>query len=245
LYALFVRRLSSPGVSWQVALLALVMSLPAVTMGLVADDYELALAVTRDPWSAYTFYDDKQAVLDARARGMAPWWIDSELRQRFFRPLSSLSLALDFRIFPDSALPLHVENSILYAVIVLIVAALYRALDFSAAHLGIATRREVPSGAISRGGCGSVPPVRARDRGSTYSLDYQAGAEQRTQSSCRAMVVTLFAKSRSKPASELSGPKAFRGSSDELDSELSHAFAQARRMFAEGLGEAWRQQVRD
>jgi hypothetical protein len=59
------------------------------------------------------------------------------------------------------------------------------------------------------------------------------------------MVVTLFAKSRSKPASELSGPKAFRGWSDELDSGLSHAFAQARRMFAEGLGEARRQQVRD
>jgi hypothetical protein len=83
LYASFVRWLSSPSAPWQVALLALVMSLPAVAVGLVADDYELALAVTRDPWSAYTFYDDRQDVQDARASGMAPWWIDPELRQRF------------------------------------------------------------------------------------------------------------------------------------------------------------------
>jgi hypothetical protein len=144
LYPRFMHWLSLPSAPWQVALLALVMSLPAITMGLVADDYELALAVTRDPLSAYAFFDSdpvqrQQALLDARAKGMAPWWIDPDFHQRFLRPLSSLSLALDFRLFPHSALPLHLENSVLYAVIVLIVAELYRALGLRWAHLGLAT----------------------------------------------------------------------------------------------------------
>ena len=63
----------------------------------------------------------------------------TEYHQRFLRPLSSLSLALDFRLFPHNALPLHLENALIYAATVLVVAALYRALDLRAALLGIAT----------------------------------------------------------------------------------------------------------
>ncbi|HTU60749.1 MAG TPA: hypothetical protein VMF89_19990, partial [Polyangiales bacterium] len=81
----------------------------------------------------------RQAILAARASGMSPWWLDLEYHQRFLRPLSSLSLALDFRLFPDSAWPLHLENAVLHAAIVLVVAALYRGLGLSPAHLGLAT----------------------------------------------------------------------------------------------------------
>lgn len=144
MYAGLVQWLSRPRAPSQVAFFALLMCLPALGMGLVADDYELALAVTRDPWSAYAFYDSdpvsrQQAILEARASGMSPWWLDLDYHQRFLRPLSSLSLALDFRLFPDSAWPLHLENAMLHAAIVLIVAALYRGLELSAAHLGLAT----------------------------------------------------------------------------------------------------------
>lgn len=144
LYRRLVDWVDHPWAPVQVALIALMLSMPALTIGLAADDYDLALAVTQNPWSAYAFLsasptERTQALLDARALGMAPWWVDLDLQQRFMRPLSSLSLALDFRMFPRTPMLMHLENAFLYAAIVLAVAALYRSLGLGRAHQGMAT----------------------------------------------------------------------------------------------------------
>lgn len=76
-----------------IAALAFVLSLPAIASGLMADDFDLALAVSRDPLAAYAFWSRDPAerrhhVLSAREDGTAPWWIDLDMHQAFLRPLS-------------------------------------------------------------------------------------------------------------------------------------------------------------
>jgi hypothetical protein len=110
-------------------------------MGLQADDYILREQVLEDgPFAAYLFSPlDPQAahtkVLEARAAGRAPWWADEHTRVSYFRPLSSLSLWLDFA---HGARPwwMHLENGAIYAALVWLAVALYRQLGLSGAGLG-------------------------------------------------------------------------------------------------------------
>ena len=128
----------------RIAALAFVMALPAITMGLVGDDFDLALAVRNDPLGAYAFHARdaevrSAATLRARAIGDAPWWIDPEFHQAFFRPLASLSLAVDFALWPEAAWWMHVENGLLFAAIILLAASAYRALGLSSPVVGLST----------------------------------------------------------------------------------------------------------
>jgi hypothetical protein len=139
-----VRVVSAPHAAWRIAALAFVLSLPAIAIGLAADDYDLALAVTRDPWRGYAFQAREPAprtahILAAREAGTAPWWVDPQMKQAFFRPLSSLSLAADFKLWPSCAWLMHVENGLLFAAIVLLAASLYRALALPEGARGLAT----------------------------------------------------------------------------------------------------------
>jgi hypothetical protein len=128
----------------KIAALAFVLTLPAIALGMFADDYVLALNVVSDPFSAYTFRSVDPAarveeLLAQRAAGECAWWIDLSFHQAFFRPLSSLSLALDFRVWPQAVWFMHVENGLLYAAIALLVGLLYRQLGLSPQVLGLGT----------------------------------------------------------------------------------------------------------
>jgi hypothetical protein len=120
------------------------MSLPAIAMGLGADDFDLGFAVLRDPLSAYAFQSRDPAVRHAqllaqRDAGTISWWADLDFHQAFFRPLSSLSLALDFRLWPSAPWLMHIENGLVFALTILIAASLYKALGLSARVRGLAT----------------------------------------------------------------------------------------------------------
>lgn len=139
-----VRLVSKPRAALAIAALAVLMSLPALTVGLAGDDFDLALAVTRDPLSGYAFLprdpvERNALVLSARDAGSAPWWSDPDRHIAFFRPLASLSLALDFALWPSAPWLMHLENSLLFAAIVLLAAALYRAFGLPVRACGLAT----------------------------------------------------------------------------------------------------------
>jgi hypothetical protein len=120
------------------AAIAVVLSLPTIGLGFVADDYVLRavglgrnheVAVAGSRFDMFTFFSDAPGdrfrQIDA---GWSPWWTGADLRVRFFRPLSSLSHWLDFQIWPSSPLPMHLENIALYAGVVFAVTVLYRRL---------------------------------------------------------------------------------------------------------------------
>ncbi len=89
---------------------------PAITAGLLAfglddgwmvDDYVHQAALTRhpdlpalhrSPGSLFTFVDgDPERLGEVVSRGIWPWWSAPELRLAFWRPISGLSHALDYR----------------------------------------------------------------------------------------------------------------------------------------------------
>jgi hypothetical protein len=143
-YAPATRWLYGPDLARRIALIAFVCTLPSLSMGLQADDYILrGQVVERGPFAAYAFQPlDPQAthaeMLDHRSAGRVPWWSNVHARTCFFRPLSSLSLWLDFA---HGAAPwwMHLENCACYALIVWLAVTLYGQLGLSGAGLGWAS----------------------------------------------------------------------------------------------------------
>jgi len=116
------RRFSASDWLFGLAMLcAIACHVPAVFAPLTIDDFAQR-AMThggyppgdRGPFSLYDFVDDtnRQELVD---RGIFPWWTHPRMVARFLRPLSSLSLYLDYRIGPDTALWGHAENLLWWA----------------------------------------------------------------------------------------------------------------------------------
>jgi hypothetical protein len=86
--------------------------LPAILSPLVLDDYLHSSMVRglfpapRGPFDLYDFASDadRQILID---RGILPWWTHPHFTIRFFRPLSSLLLWVDHRVFYGHPLLLH------------------------------------------------------------------------------------------------------------------------------------------
>lgn len=118
-----------------VAIVAFVLALPTLASGFVLDDYYLRLS--RDParaapeelraaWDVFSFQPAGAALVRrTQELGIEPWWTSPDFRLAFLRPLSSLTHALDFALFPDCASAMHLENAAIYAALVFIVARLF------------------------------------------------------------------------------------------------------------------------
>jgi hypothetical protein len=122
---------------WRLAaIVAIAISLPALGLGLQADDHLLRANLARDPawsplqtpaWDAFHFYPHAAAPAWAADRGLGLWWSHREMHARFFRPVSSLTHALDFRVVRAPWL-MHVESILLYALVCALAALLFRRL---------------------------------------------------------------------------------------------------------------------
>jgi hypothetical protein len=123
---------------------ALLVHVPALLMPFTIDDFAQREMVTGAYPSAhpgafglYDFIDDanRGALLD---RGIVPWWTHPHLVVRFLRPLSSLTLALDYRLAPESAWWGHVHSLLWWgAAVVLVYLLLARLLPRRVARLGV------------------------------------------------------------------------------------------------------------
>jgi hypothetical protein len=115
------------------AAFAVLLSLPTLTMGPMLDDLVMGYLVRggvdaggpRGVWDLYRFADGGPHVEEATALGMYPWWSSTDLKLAFFRPLSSLWVALDHTLFASSPWVWHVGSIALYAGLILVVAKLY------------------------------------------------------------------------------------------------------------------------
>jgi hypothetical protein len=111
---------------------AALLALPALTSGLVIDDYLLrdrlhgADAIRwRGLWDAFSLATEGNVVA-MRELGDLPWWSAPELRLSFFRPLAALTHALDFALLPPWLM--HVESMLLLAALNAAVWLWYRRL---------------------------------------------------------------------------------------------------------------------
>jgi hypothetical protein len=110
----------------RLALLALLWSSPALAFGLQTDDHLMRWAVGDGaaPWNLYQLDTDFRT--NRTASGFFPWWTSPEYGVSFFRPLSSLSHALEFTLYPDVPALMLLVNILLYGATVLVAATLYR-----------------------------------------------------------------------------------------------------------------------
>lgn len=132
------RRLAKAHMPIGMAILAFVLGLPSLRLGLAMDDrwhramlqHDLRwIPATRAPWDLFTFVRgdaaERAVVLE---KGMLPWWISEDLRVSFFRPVASISHALDHWLWPSSPAVMHVHSLLWYVGLVALASVLYRRL---------------------------------------------------------------------------------------------------------------------
>jgi hypothetical protein len=133
-------------------LLAIALSLPALRVGLFGDDFFQHLALeggplkfTLGPASLYDFTGTSPTG-QLIAQGYFPWQTHPGMAIRFFRPLSSLSIALDQALFGRAALPAHLVNLAWFVALVAVAIALLRRL-LSPGRAGLAVLLYATAGA--------------------------------------------------------------------------------------------------
>ncbi len=71
--------------------------------------------------------------------GALPWWSAPELKFVFLRPLSTSTHRLDYRLWPDSAILMHLHSLLWLVLLVWAAGRLYRKLLAPAWVAGLAT----------------------------------------------------------------------------------------------------------
>lgn len=133
------RWLVHPRLPIHLAILALLLMLPALWVGLQLDDYtHRALMLDRQTvvhpkphtfLDAFSFFDGDPTTNESlRDLGVLPWWSSSGIRQSFFRPLSALSMWIDYRLWPGNPPLMHLHSMFWYAALIVAISMLYRRL---------------------------------------------------------------------------------------------------------------------
>jgi len=112
--------------------LALVLHAPTLGRGFNYDDfihqYLLRYAMQwpdAGPWRLYDFSFWTATSAAQQAGGLAPWWVSPDFKTSFFRPVTSLSLLLDYRLYGGWAPGYHVTSLALFGVLLLLAFLLY------------------------------------------------------------------------------------------------------------------------
>lgn len=113
-----------------VAILAALVMYPALTGGWQLDDYFhrvtlLGMSDSR-PIQLFEPYLDRTHNLSQMNFGTLPWWASPDLYQAFFRYLSTLTMMLDYRLWPNHPALMHLHSLLWLAAAVLAAALLYR-----------------------------------------------------------------------------------------------------------------------
>lgn len=117
------------------ALVAVVLMLPALWTGLQLDDYFHRLGMLEasgNPGGVNLLDFFGFAIGDAKINkelidlGTYPWWTPLDIRLRFFRPLSAATMLLDYELWPRLLPLMHLQSLLWYGALVAAVAVLYR-----------------------------------------------------------------------------------------------------------------------
>src|SRR4051812_48963639 len=105
----------------------------ALWAGFVADDYaQLGMLdgtypVARAPYNLFSFSDGSASEGWRLIRaGFYPWWADPQVRLTMFRPLASLMIMLDHRLFGNDAFLFHVHSAVWWFVMLGTIAIFFR-----------------------------------------------------------------------------------------------------------------------
>ena len=121
------------GSLYLVVLLGIALHLPSLGWGFFMDDYVHLGVLTGEwqhpqlrSWSLFDFGEVKDFEYRPDFDGGFPWWTDQDWKARFFRPVSSLSVWLDFQMFGEWAPGFHLTNLLLFGLLIRSLYPLYR-----------------------------------------------------------------------------------------------------------------------
>jgi hypothetical protein len=113
--------------------IAILVALPTLDDGLLWDDFVLLQALSRSPdllhalVHTYVFVMP-DSVAELKEIGTLPWWALDDMRWAFLRPVSSLTLWIDHRLWPDSPALMHAQSIAWFGLVAFAVGLLYRRL---------------------------------------------------------------------------------------------------------------------
>ncbi len=119
-----------------VAFVAVLLALGSLGVGIRLDDYYIRWVicsspvysnVARKPSDAFRFVDGDPArnrrMIDA---GLLPWWTDPHVKAAFWKPLTVLTHALDYGLWPGMPSVMHLQSLFWFGLWVLAACLLYR-----------------------------------------------------------------------------------------------------------------------
>ena len=128
--------------------LAIVLTLPSVTVGWVVDDYfhraTLVGSKVFDPFvdsrlDLFRFLDgDPRRTHGLIDIGFLPWWTDPTIKAAFWRPLTAVTHWVDYRLWPNTPAMMHVHNLAWFGGLIVVVASAYRRFVSPAWVAGVA-----------------------------------------------------------------------------------------------------------
>lgn len=142
------RLLAHPRLGLAAALVGILLTLPSLGAGRLADDLyhrwvldqtPVFTEVRPGPLDIFRFLDGNPArTTRMRDLGIAPWWIDPQVKGAFWRPVTALTHWVDYRLWPDRPALMHAQSIAWLALLVLVAAALYRGVMGAGAAAGLA-----------------------------------------------------------------------------------------------------------
>ena len=131
-----------------VVIVALLLTLPALWCGRQIDDHFHRFVLLGSPGipALHAAPTDLFALIDGDPErnhqlmdiGLMPWWTYEGLRIAFWRPLSALTHWLDYQLWPNLPVLMHVHNLLWFALVIVIAGSLYRRLIGPAWMVGLA-----------------------------------------------------------------------------------------------------------
>ena len=116
---------------WVPLLAACAVSIPTLSSGVVLDDWTQRAMVrgnlNAEWWDLFSFGGSSPEQTRAMVQeGALPWYTAPDLRLRFFRPLSSLLIVVDTKLFGDTIWPMHLHSVLWYLALTAVAAAFFR-----------------------------------------------------------------------------------------------------------------------
>jgi hypothetical protein len=135
IYSTLTAWLVQPRLPLHLALLAMLLTLPALGIGWQLDDHFHRLMMLGSPEFEYRPFevfsalrDDSQLIREYIDAGVFPWWTIPDFHLAFFRYLSAFSMWIDYQLWPNTPALMHMHSLLWYAALVAAATFFYRRL---------------------------------------------------------------------------------------------------------------------
>jgi hypothetical protein len=119
-----------------IAVIGVLLTLSSLNVGWIMDDYHHRLVMTDHSGNArqflsskldlFRFMDGRENINRLMDYGLLPWWTDSTIKGAFWRPITSITHWIDYHLWPENSIMMHLQNVLWYCLLCMAAGSLYR-----------------------------------------------------------------------------------------------------------------------